>query len=71
MAVFSVGRDFETSERAGAGGMFQINLLLDENEDDITNSVDVGIHFHSDDDLKAYLSKTFNIPIADIDLEDA
>ena len=39
MAIFQVGKDLETSERAGAGGMFQVDTLLDQNEEDVTNNI--------------------------------
>lgn len=70
MAVFYVGKDFETSERAGAGGMFQLDTLLDDNENDITNKIDVGIHFRNDNELKGYLSQIFQIPADEIHLDD-
>jgi type I restriction enzyme S subunit len=70
MKNFEVGKDFETSERAGAGGMFQVDTLIDENGVDITSRIDVGKHFHDDDELKEELSGIFGIPIKDIDLTD-
>jgi type I restriction enzyme S subunit len=70
MATFQVGKDYETSERAGAGGMFQVDTLIDENDDDVTNRIDVGMHFSDEEQLKEYLSQIFGIPVADIDLDD-
>lgn len=70
MSVFHVGKDFETSERAGAATMFQVDHLLDEEENDITSQIDTGQHFQNDADLKQYLSEIFNISIHDIYLED-
>jgi type I restriction enzyme S subunit len=52
MANFEVGKDFETSERAGAGGMFQVDTLKDDNGNDVTDRIDVGKHFSNDDELK-------------------
>lgn len=63
---FQVIKDWETSERAGAGGMFQIESLLDSYGRDMTDKVDVGIHFHDDEHLKEYLSKIFGIQPTDI-----
>jgi type I restriction enzyme S subunit len=70
MATLQVGKDYETSERAGAGGMFQVDTLIDENDDDVTNRIDVGMHFSDEEQLKEYLSQIFGIPVADIDLDD-
>lgn len=70
MANFEVGKDFETSERAGAGGMFQVDTLKDDNGNDVTDRIDVGKHFSNDDELKEELSSIFGIPVNDIDLTD-
>ncbi|MFA5649340.1 MAG: hypothetical protein WC951_13680 [Bacteroidales bacterium] len=70
MANFEVGKDFETSERAGAGGMFQVDTLKDDNGNDVTDRIDVGKHFSNDDELKEELSNVFGIPVNDIDLTD-
>lgn len=64
-----VYKDYETSEHAGAGGMFQIMSIEDSDENELTDKVDVGIHFHSDEDLKKYLSRIFDISVDDIDLD--
>ncbi len=64
-----VYKDYETSERAGAGGMFQIISVEDLEENDLTNQVDVGIHFHDNENLKNYLADIFNVPADEIDLE--
>lgn len=69
MATFQVGKDTETPDRAGAGG-FQIDTLIDEHGNDITDQIDVGVIFQNDDQLKDYLSNTFGIPQADIDIDD-
>ena len=70
MVVFQVGKDFETSERAGAAPMFQVDTLLDEEENNITDRIDCGIHFRNDNHLKGYLSEIFKIAVDDIYLED-
>lgn len=68
MATFQVGKDFETSQRAGAGGMFQVETLIEDTGSDVTNRIDVGIHFRDDDHLKDYLSQMFGIPSNQIDI---
>jgi type I restriction enzyme S subunit len=70
MTTFQVGKDYETSEQAGAGGMFQIDTLIDENENDVTDKIDVGRHFNNDEDLKKYLSGIFKIPKKEIDIDE-
>ena len=70
MAIFQVGKDFETLERAGMADWFQVNTLLDEEENDISEQIDTGQHFKDNDDLIKYLSNRFNIPESDIFLEE-
>ena len=75
MANFKIHKDYETSERAGAGGMYQIIELLledeDNNEVDVTDQVDVGIHFSSgNDEIYQYLAETFNISKEEINIEE-
>jgi len=76
MAHFIIGKDYETSERAGAGGMYQIEVLRlsDENGDDtdVTHKIDMGLHFSMDDqtDLWEYLANTFNFQESDIDIDE-
>lgn len=46
--------DYETSERAGAGGCFQIISIIQEIggvEKDITGSVDLGYHYQNGKDV--------------------
>lgn len=64
MAYFQIACDYETSEHAGAGGMFQLETVIDTDGNDVTDKVDVGIHFPDGDEerLIRYLRKTFNIP---------
>lgn len=69
MATFQVGKDFETPENAGAEG-FQVYALTDENENDVTNKIDMGIIFLNDKNLKEYLSEIFKIPTAQIDIDE-
>ncbi len=59
--------DWETSERAGAGGLFQVISLEDENGDDITGKVDQGVHY-TIKQLERDLSKTFgtNVTVEEV-----
>lgn len=63
MAIFRLIADWETSERAGAGGMYQIESLT-MNGKDVTSQVDQGMHFSGEDnsDIIQYLAKVFKIP---------
>lgn len=67
---FQVGKDYETSEHTGAGGMFQVDTLIDSHGLDVTDRIDVGIHFRDNDHLKEYLSQIFGIPADKIDIDD-
>jgi len=76
MAIFRIGSDFETAERAGAGGLHQINHLVRINpgtgdEDDVFHMIDPGKFFSNGDEKskKNYLSTIFNIPVSQIELE--
>lgn len=56
--------DNQTSEHAGAGGMFQIETVTNaETGEDLTDRVDVGLHFsdedEGDDGLMDYLKQVF------------
>jgi type I restriction enzyme S subunit len=67
---FKVHLDYETSERAGAGGTFQVFSITDENEDDRTDLVDQGIHFHTLDELKVAIAKGLSISPKEVDLDE-
>lgn len=55
-----VALDYETSEHAGAGGMFQIESVVDsENDNDLTDRVDVGVHFSDRAELEDYIRQEF------------
>lgn len=72
MAYFAIGKDYETSERCGAGGMFQIESLS-LNEVDVINSVDQGMHFSIEEpeQLRDYLRVVFKIPASEgIDIDE-
>jgi type I restriction enzyme S subunit len=49
--------DWETSERAGAGGMFQVVNLEDQDGNDLTSLVDQGTHYPSLAVLKSDILK--------------
>ncbi|PJF03345.1 restriction endonuclease subunit S [Acinetobacter seifertii] len=66
---FQVHLDFETSENAGASGMFQVISIEDENGDDFTHLVDQGKDYASLEKLKDDLSSELNIDGQQIDLE--
>jgi hypothetical protein len=48
--------DYETAARVGAVGTFQV-IALTEDGKDVTDLVDLGIHFHDLDTLKRYLER--------------
>lgn len=48
---YSIQLDRETSERAGAGGMFQVVLITDNNDTDVTGLVDQGRHYLTIEDV--------------------
>jgi type I restriction enzyme, S subunit len=49
--------DRETSERAGAGGMFQVEHLEDDEGNDLTFLVNQGHHFQSMEELRQAILK--------------
>lgn len=67
---FEVHLDYETSERAGAGGMFQVISLEDEDGKDFTRLVDQGRHYVSLDELKADIARALKVGAGQIELED-
>lgn len=68
--LFLVRKDWETSSHAGAEGMFQIDALQDEFGEDISDKVDQGRHFASDEALRTYLAGVFKKKVADIFIEE-
>jgi len=67
---FTVVPDFETSEHAGAGGMFQVADLVDENDKDRTELVDQGKHYATLDELAADLAYRLGVQVSQIVLEE-
>jgi hypothetical protein len=52
-----VSCDYETSERAGASGMFQV-VEPTQNGEDVTDLVDQGIHFIALNHLRRHLRRS-------------
>lgn len=70
MRYFTVHLDRETSERAGAGGMFQVISIKDEEEKDRTDLVDQGAHYPDLDKLAADIAKALNTSPSEITLDE-
>jgi type I restriction enzyme S subunit len=67
--VLIVGIDRQTSERAGAGGGFQIATLEDHEGNDLVGQVDQGRHFFSLEEARTYLQEKFG-PYTDIEFSE-
>jgi type I restriction enzyme S subunit len=61
--------DYETSERAGTGRMFQVIAIEDDGGKDYTYLVDQGRHYSSLGDLKDDLAGALNVAATQVDLE--
>lgn len=66
---FTVIPDFETSERAGAGGMFQVADLRDESDADRTELVDQGKHYATLDELATDLARRLGVLVSQVEVE--
>lgn len=66
---FEVQLVYETSERAGAGGMFQVISLEDEDGKDFTHLVDQGQHYASLDKLKDDIASALKVEAGQVELE--
>ena len=66
---FTVHLDWETSERVGAGGMFQVISVEDDDGKDFTHLVDQGRHYASLDDLKEDIARALKVEAGQVDLE--
>jgi len=66
---FSVQLDYETSERAGAGGMFQVVSVEDGDGKDFTNLVDQGEHYASLDNLRKDIARGLKVEARQVELE--
>jgi type I restriction enzyme, S subunit len=62
--------DYETSERAGAGGMFQVISIEDDEGKDYTHLVDQGRHYASLEALKDDLASALDVAATQVDLEE-
>lgn len=66
---FAVQLDYETSERAGAGGMFQVVSVEDGDGKDVTHLVDQGEHYASLDNLKKDIARGLKVEARQVELE--
>nr|WP_312972149.1 restriction endonuclease subunit S [Pseudomonas sp.] len=66
---FEVQLDYETSEHAGASGMFQVISVADKNGEDFIHLVDQGQHYASLDDLKEDIARNLKLDAQQVDLE--
>lgn len=67
---FNIHLDRETSDRAGAGGMFQVSSIEDEYGVDKTELVDVGTHFNSLDEVKKAIAEKLKVRTSLIELHE-
>lgn len=62
--------DYESSEHAGAGGMFQVISVEDEDGKVFTHLVDQGRHYASLDDLKEEIASALKVEARQVELEE-
>jgi type I restriction enzyme S subunit len=67
---FTVELDYETSEHAGAGGMFQVVSLSDEDDKDCTDLVDQGKHYAALGELANDIARRLGVRVDQINLEE-
>jgi type I restriction enzyme S subunit len=67
---FTVTLDFETSEQAGASGMFQVAVLRDENDTDRTALVDQGKHYKNIEELTSDIARRLGVSVSQVVLEE-
>ncbi|HEX8435496.1 hypothetical protein [Archangium sp.] len=72
MPHFNVHLDREASERAGAGGWFQVNSITDEHGKDCTRllKIDQGKHYPDLASLAADIAEALGIAPKDVYLEE-
>lgn len=70
MHHFTVMLDYETSEHAGAGGMFQVASLDDENSKDRTDLVDQGKHYNTINELTEDIAHRLGVSASQVELEE-
>jgi type I restriction enzyme S subunit len=66
----SVHLDYGTSERTGAGGMFQVISIEDEDANDLTHLVDQGVHYSSLAELKQDIAAALKVTLQQVELEE-
>lgn len=66
---FEVQLDYETSEHAGASGMFQVISVEDEDGNDCIHLVDQGQHYASLDDLKEDIASALKVAARQVHME--
>lgn len=66
---FEVQLDYETSEHAGASGMFQVMTIVDEENKDFIHLVDQDQQYASLDDLKEDIARSLKAEVWQVDLE--
>jgi type I restriction enzyme S subunit len=66
--IFEVVLDYETSEHAGAGGMFQVASITDDKGKDRSGLVDQGKHYGSLDDLVVDIAHKLGVSTDQVDL---
>jgi len=55
--------DWETGERCGAGGTFQVSSIEDEDGKDYTKFIDQGVHYRSTKEVLSDLSKAIGVNV--------
>ncbi|NRD67546.1 hypothetical protein HRD49_38015 [Corallococcus exiguus] len=68
MPHFNVHLDYGTSEHAGAGGLFQVFSITDDDGKDRTHLVDQGTHYADLEELKSSIAKRLDITTKEISL---
>ncbi|PYC19987.1 restriction endonuclease subunit S [Aquipseudomonas alcaligenes] len=66
---FTMHLDYETSEHSGAGGMFQVISVQDDDGKDFTHLVDRSRHYASLDDVKEDIARALNVEAGQVNLE--
>lgn len=67
---FTVRIDYETSEHAGAGGMFQVTDLRDDNDKVRTDLVDQGKHYSEFEELADDIAHRLGVSADQVELEE-
>lgn len=71
MPYYEIHLDRETSEDAGAGGMFQVISINDDEGDEVTeNFVDVGTHYPSLAAVRKIIAAKLGVPVDDVELSE-